>query len=144
MRAIQSAMQRFLIFANLNVVRQALLRLCRKPKVQTIKPEPTIDVAAESDDTEEKFAAWETDRDEKLHQAETLEQQGLHLLAKAALLYTAIKCDDRGETFIAEELREHVDTIGREPATEVSDDTICDEPTLRLIRENDLPTNCGA
>ena len=142
MRAIQSAMQRFLIFANLNVVRQSLLRLCHRPKVQVIKPEPAIDVAAESDDTEEKFAAWESDRDEKLHQAEMLEEQGLRFLAKATLLRIAIRCDDRGETFIAEELREHAQTLDNETVDALSAEERW-APTVPFATGKTAPAQCS-
>jgi hypothetical protein len=130
MLAIQNAMRRFLIFANLNVVKHALLRMCRKPAVQVITPksviEPAIEPAmevtpnTEVEDTEDRFAAWEDDRDEKLHQAEVFEEQGLRLLAKATLLRVAIRCDDRGEVFIAEELREHAQTLDNETVAALS------------------------
>jgi hypothetical protein len=148
MVAIRNAMRLFVIASNLRVVRDALLRLCRKqpPTIQPIEPTadtvPEAAIYVEEDDAEETFAAWEADRNEKLYQVQDCEQQGLNLLSKAALLRAAVKCDDRGETFIAEELREQAEAIGSKCITEVPSDT-WDRPVLRVVAANDVPAQPG-
>jgi hypothetical protein len=132
MLAIHNAMRLFTIATNLRVIRDALLRLCRR-QPQPIEPIEPIEPAAvttpeaavyvEEEDTEAPFAAWEAERNEKLYQVQDYEQQGLNLLGKAALLRAAIRCDDRGETFIAEELREQAKGIGSRSITEIPSDT---------------------
>jgi hypothetical protein len=50
-------------------------------------------------------------RTKTLDQAEDSEQQGLGLLAQAALLRAAIRCADRGQTDLAEKLRDDADNV---------------------------------
>ena len=146
MRAIRIAMRRYLAVSALLSFKDTLLRLCRKqapiqPSAPTTRVKQQIELYVEAEDPEDQFAAWEAERDDRLHQAEEFEGQGLQLLGKAALLRTAIRCEDRGETFIAQELREHAQALGSEPITEVPGDTL-DEQTLRLVTDN-APA-CGA
>jgi hypothetical protein len=133
MQAIQNTVRRLFAMTTVLTIKAALLRACGKQVpsqvMQSTEPAPEIVteciVAGAEDETEDRFAAWEVDRDEKLHEAEEYELQGLRLLSRAALLHAAVRCDDRGETFLAEELREHATTIGSESdATAVSADTI--------------------
>src|SRR5947209_6475045 len=105
MLAIQNAVLRFLAVSNSQAIKPTLLRLCRKQRLQPTQPpqpvpqqpaptEPTEDTTAIQEDdlypaenaAEDRFAAWEADHDEKLHQAEMLEDKGLILFRKAALL----------------------------------------------------------
>jgi hypothetical protein len=151
MRTIPNAVRRLFSVQGLLTIKAALLRLVFVPPA----PQPTplaepesspptpmseeIETAEPSPD--EKFAAWEAERAEKLDQASTYEQQGLRLLARAALLRASVKCDDRGETFIAEELRELADDA---PATPPISDTAWERPTLRIVAADDTPANRGA
>jgi hypothetical protein len=130
MVAIHNTVRLFAIASNLRVVGDALRRLCRKQPAQPIRPcEPTTATAPEAavyveeENPEEAFAAWEADRNEKLYVIQDNEQQGLNLLCKAALLRAALRCDDRGETFIAAELREQAEVMGSKSITEVPSDT---------------------
>src|SRR5438132_11770256 len=112
MQTIQNTVRRLFAMATLLTIKAAVLRACGKLAVaQAIRPtEPVSQVITEraaddtDDDTEERFAAWEAERDERLHEAKEYEEQGLRLLNRAALLRAAQRCDDRGETFIAAEL----------------------------------------
>jgi hypothetical protein len=133
MHKIQNTVRRLFTMTTLLTLKAALLRACRKQAtaqvIQSTEPAPEIvaecTVAGPDDDTEDRFAAWESDRDEKLHEAEECELQGLRLLSRAALLHAALRCDDRGETFVAEELREHAAAIGSESdTTAIPADTI--------------------
>jgi hypothetical protein len=132
MQAIHNTVRRLFAMTTLLTIKAALLRACRMPQtphvIQPTEPAPEIVTectAAGADDTEDRFAAWEADRDEKLHEAEECELQGLRLLSRAALLHAALRCDDRGETFIADELREHAAAIGSgSDTTAVPADTI--------------------
>jgi hypothetical protein len=150
MVAIQNAVRRFFSIQAMLTVKHALLRICRKQGQPVQVSEPTVETAPEveicvaEDDTEERFAAWEDSRAEKLQQAESHEQQGLRLLEKAALLRAAVHCDDRGETFIAQELRDQADGIGSESFTDVPADTISESPRLRIVTGDEVPVQGGA
>src|SRR5579859_5174862 len=115
MVAMRKAVQRFIALLTVQHVKAGLLKIIyRQPQPSADDSEGSdkpVDEApyAEPDDAEEKFAAWEDERNDKLRHATDLEQQGVRLLAQAALLRAAIKCEDRGETFIAQELRELAD-----------------------------------
>ena len=98
----------------------------------------------ESGDTEDTLAAWDTDRAERLHEAEQYEQQGLRLLAKAALLRVAIGCDGRGETFIAEELREHAQTLDSEYVDALSAEDVWEPTSTRFVPAHVVPADHGA
>ena len=133
MQTIQNTVRRLFAMTTLLSIKAALLRACRKQSppqvIQFSEPAPEIvtesTVAGTEDDTEDRFAAWESVREERQHEAEECERQGLRLLSRAALLHAALRCDDRGETFIAEELREHATVIGSESETTmVAADTI--------------------
>jgi hypothetical protein len=92
-----------------------------RPALTPSQPEPTAieeltedepyQQPEEPEELEDTFAAWDTDRAERLQEAVECEQKGLRLLAKATLLRVAIQCDDRGETFHAEELRERAEIL---------------------------------
>jgi hypothetical protein len=149
MLAIQNAVLRFLAVANIQAIKARLLQFCRK---HTPRAEPTVQAPTEeeireddlypaTDDTEERFAAWESEQKEKVHQAEQLEQQGLKLLSRAALLRAAIKCDNRGDSFVGSELRELADNVGNDFGIETT--TSDGTPILRLIG-TDGPTKRGA
>ena len=71
------------------------------------------------------------------------EQRGLELLTQAALLRTALRCDDGGGTFIAEEIREQAEAIGGTSITEVPSDT-WDGPILDAVAAQDVPAQVGA
>jgi hypothetical protein len=132
MQAIQNTVRRLFAMTTLLTIKAALLRACGKQAtaqvIQSAEPASEIvtecTVAGTDEDTEDRFAAWEADRDQKLHEAEECELQGLRLLSRAALLHAALRCDDRGETFVADELREHAAAIGREPDTTAVSATI--------------------
>jgi hypothetical protein len=125
MQAIQNTMRRLFAMTALLTIKAALLRAFGKQAMARVVParEPVPEIVTEcayagSDvDTEDRFAAWEADRDRKMHEAEEYERQGLRLLSRAALLRVALRCDDRGETFIAQELREHAAACGCESDT---------------------------
>jgi hypothetical protein len=154
MQSIQNAVRRFFALSSLLTIKAALLRACRQPAPPIIaQPESAAAadtaLAAESDtdtayeDAEDQLVAWETERASRLDQVESYEQQGRQLLAKAALLRAALTCEDRGETFIAEELREHAETLGRESTTEAVADTVSDCPTLEIIGVEEVSAQPG-
>jgi hypothetical protein len=134
-------MQRFLVVLNLEVIKLALLRWRNKvASVFSRENESATEnesLSLHGDDTEERFAAWEAARGEILDQAEGYEQEGVRLLARAALLRTSVKCDDRGESFIASELREHADDVSLRDASSA-------RPQLRLVGNEFSPANRGA
>ena len=121
-------------------------RLCRKHAAEPTTPtEPTTEtdtplaIYADEADAEEKFAAWEMERSEKLRKATEHEQHGLRFLAQAALLRASVKCEDRGESFIAEELRElAADTPLPEPVPA----TAWDRPALRIFGADEPVNRC--
>ena len=124
MQAIQNTVRRSFTLTTLLTIKAVLLRACRRQVQPQVTPgtEPVPEIGAESagsetDDTDDRFAAWESVRDERLHEAEECERQGLRLLSRAALLHAAVRSDDRGETFIADELREHAEALGKDPET---------------------------
>jgi hypothetical protein len=143
MQTIRNALRRVLIAPNLVAIMEALLRLRRNqmpPATGTTEPAPNPpppEEYTEEDDSEERFAGWETARAETLHEAGTCERQGLRLLARAALLRLAVQCDDAGETFIADQLREHA----IEPPVP---DSVWDRPPLRIVGTDNTPTQRGA
>jgi hypothetical protein len=147
MLAIRNTVQRVFAMATLLTIKNALLRIYRKQPSQPIQQrEPATDIAptgelyATDDDPEETFADWEADRNEKLYQVQEYEQRGLDLLGKAALLRAALKCDDRGETFIAEEIREQAEAMGGKSITEVTSDT-GERPILHVVAAGAVATN---
>jgi hypothetical protein len=160
MIAIHTALRRGMIVLGLPVVLGALLRLYRhygpqriEPTEPTMPPEPCAPLTATEDDTEvyaeeadpeEAFREWEAQRNERLVRIQDLEQQGLVLLGKAALLRAAVKCDDRGEGFFADELRDQADKIDASTLNEVP---ACagEGPMLRLARfADEAPLPRGA
>jgi hypothetical protein len=155
MLAIRNTVQRVFAMATLLTIKNALLCICRKQPSQPIQQReavtdigPTGGLYAIDDDPEETFADWEADRNEKLYQVQEYEQRGLDLLGKAALLRAALKCDDRGETFIAEEIREQAEAIGSKSITEVPSDTrecpILHAVAAGAVATNDLPAQPAA
>jgi hypothetical protein len=163
MLVIQNAVLRFLSLPNIQGIKARLLRFCHKQQqpravlAAEVAPaaqeaEAAVSLPAEKelreddlypaqDDTEDRFAAWEAEQNEKLHEAERLEQKGLMLLSKSALLRAAITCDNRGDTFIANELRELAQNAdaNTSPHTATGDGT----PILRLVG-SDIPAKRGA
>jgi hypothetical protein len=122
----------------------------KQPQSNSSAPSALVSLT-EDDDTsagdsgpEDQFANWDTDRADKLHQAEAYEQQGLRLLAKAALLRVAIKCDSRGETFIAEELREHAHVLDGEYVEALSAEESWQPTTIRFATTDSNSTKRGA
>jgi hypothetical protein len=103
--------------------------------------EPPYD---EPDEVEDTFAAWDTERGEKLQEALDCEKKGLRLLAKATLLRVAIQCDDRGETFHAEELRERAQILDTENVDALSAEEVWQPTTLQFCNSDDSPTTRGA
>jgi hypothetical protein len=150
MLAIRNTVRQMFAMTTLLTIKAALLRACGKQPPQSIqRPEAVADTAptdalyVDEDDPEETFAEWEAARNEMLHQVQDYEQRGLDLLAKAALLRAALKCDDRGESFIAEEIREQAEAIGGTSITEVPSDT-WDGPILDIVAAHDVPAQVGA
>jgi hypothetical protein len=162
MLVIQNAVLRFLAVSNIQGIKSRLLQCCRKHTPQVVRaaevtepaqqpasteqapPEDEIredDLYPAPDDTEDRFAAWETEQNERLHEAEVFEQKGLILVRKAALLRAAIQCDNRGDTFVANELRELAQNLDADPST----DTVTGDgaPILRLVG-TDGPVKRGA
>jgi hypothetical protein len=143
MLAIRNIVRQMFAMTTLLTIKAALLRACGKQPQQSIQQRepvtgtPPIDeLYVEVDDPEESFAAWDAARNERLHQVQQYEQQGLSLLSKAALLRAAILCDDRGETFLAEEIREQAEAIGSRSFTEVPSDT-WERPLLPVLASLD-------
>ena len=150
MLAIRNTVRQLFAMTTLLTIKAALLRACGKQPPQPIqRPElaadtaPTEELYVDENDSEETFAEWEADRNEKLHQVQDYEQRGLDLLAKAALLRAALRCDDRGETFIAEEIREQAEAIGSQSITVVPSDTL-ESPVVDVVAANDVPAQAGA
>jgi hypothetical protein len=154
MLAIHNAVLRFFAVANIQAVKERLSSLCRRQTQLAQEAKPVDKASAEEeireddlypafDDTEDRFAAWEAEQNEKLHEAETLEQQGLALLSKAALLRAAIKCDNRADTFVAGELRELADNVRSDATTTTPADTNGTGPILRLVG-TEVPAKRGA
>ena len=150
MLAIRNTVRQLFAMTTLLTIKAALLRTCGKQPPQPIqRPELAADTASmdalyvDESDSEETFAEWEADRNEKLHQVQDYEQRGLDLLAKAALLRAALRCDDRGETFIAEEIREQAEAIGGTSITEVPSDN-WDGPIRDAVAAQDVPAQVGA
>jgi hypothetical protein len=120
------------------VIPAALVTLPLEQPAAT-EPGPTEDEIREDDlypaqvDTEDRFAALECEHTEKLHEADQVEQQGLTLLRKAALLHAAITCDNRGDTFVGTELRELAESLDSDPTNEAPVAAVVDSPVLRLI-----------
>lgn len=146
MVAMRKAVQRFMAFLTLASMKAGLLKIIFHRQQPNTEQADTITSAdespyAEPDDTEEKFAAWEAERSEKLRQAADLEQQGLRLIASATLLRASIKCEDRGETFIAAELRELADD--NQPGAPI-EAVAYDRPILRIADVEDEPLPRGA
>lgn len=161
MQTIQIVMRRFVIVLSLETARTVMARIWARISAILEAIKNTVfrvrtkvsslfirvrEVSAETtaqpdepyaDDTEDRFLAWEAARGETLQQAEDCERQALRLLARAALLRTAVKYDDRGETYIADELREHADEV---PEFEAA---WC-RPQLRLVTGDDASTQRGA
>ena len=150
MLAIRTTVQRVFAMATLLTIKDALLRVCRKQPAQPIQngepvadAPPTEELYVAEDNPEEAFAEWEAARNQMLHQVQDYEQRGLDLLSKAALLRAALRCDDRGETFIAEEIREQAEAIGGTSITEVPSDT-WDGPIRDAVAAQDVPAQVGA
>jgi hypothetical protein len=147
MVAMRMAVQRFLALLTVQHIKAGLLKIIfhrqTQHTAQTDASGSSTDepLYAEPDDTEDKFAAWENERNDKLRQAADLEQQGVHLLAQAALLRASMKCEDRGESFMAEELRELADD--NTPCAP-SDTVAYDRPILRIAVAEDEPLPRGA
>jgi hypothetical protein len=150
MLAIRNTVRQMFAMTTLLTLKAALLRACGKQPPQPIQQrEPVSDTSpadalyVEVDDPEETFAEWEAARNEMLHQVQDYERRGLDLLSKAALLRAALKCDDRGELFIAEEIREQAEAIGSQSITEVPSDT-WESPVVDVAAANDVPAQAGA
>ncbi len=145
MVTMRKAVQRFMALLTVASIKAGLLKIIfrHQPTTEQTDSSSSTDVSlyAEPDDTEEKFAAWEAERSEKLRHAADLEQQGVRLLSQAALLRASIKCEDRGETFIAEELRELADD---NPPGAPIDAVAYDRPILRIAGVEDEPLPRGA
>ena len=150
MLAIRNTVRQMFAMTTLLTLKAALLRACGKQPPQPIQQRepvaespPTDELYVAEDDPEETFAEWEAARNEMLHQVQDYEQRGLRLLSKAALLRAALKCDDRGETFVAEEIREQAEAIGSQSITEVPSDT-WESPVVDVATTNDMPAPAGA
>ncbi len=141
MVVMRKAVQRFMAVLTLASIKAGLCSIIFRHRPNTEQTEASSSSTdespyAEPDDTEEKFAAWEAERSEKLLHATDLEQQGVRLLSQAALLRASIKCEDRGETFIAEELRELADDNQQGAPVEA---IAYDRPILRIAGVEDEP-----
>jgi hypothetical protein len=151
MQSIPKAVRRLFSVQGLLTLKAALLRLVFVPPAPQPMPQAEPECSAstpmpeeactDEPSPDEKFAAWEAERAAKLDQASTYEQKGLRLLARAALLRASVKCDDRGETFIAEELRELADDT---PPTQPNSEAAWERPVLRIVAADDVPANRGA
>ena len=146
MLAIRNTVRQMFAMATRLTIKAALLRACGKqPPQPTPQRAPdaetpsTRELYVAEDDPEEAFAEWEADRNEKLHRVQDYEQRGLELLGKAALLRSALQCDDRGETLLAEELREQAEAMDHQSITEVLSDT-WERPFLDATRATDVAT----
>ena len=150
MLAIRNTVRHLFAMTTLLTIKAALLRACGKQPTQPIQQRepvadatPTDELYVAENDPEEAFAEWEAARNEMLHRIQDHEQRGLELLGKAALLRAALKCDDRGETFLAEEIREQAEAIGSQSITEVPSDT-WERPIPDVVTAHDAPDQAGA
>lgn len=149
MLTIQAAVHRFwLALISLTAVTWVRSKLLhRASAAERVASQPTMtikeqvtEMLSEPDHGDDAFAAWESERNEKLHEARQCEQEGLRLLNRATLLRVAIQCDDCGDTFHADELRERANGLnGHDFALEDSTPT-----DLRLFDSGETLVKQGA